>query len=263
MPPMRSPLLLPLLVCMAMLPLGGSARAERIDLTAYLAPVPASGDYRTYATSRDGNLYQERYDVTAVEGRGSGWLVGWEREVTGGSYGELVRPGARVRSATADDSTPPGCRSAVHYDLRTCDLRLRIGQKRPFRFGYLDSDYTPGFPAFPFPTRYHWAQFRGSYVAEGFEPIETPYASHASALKLVAVVREYRASVQRDGWKVVSRGPLRFESVETRQSWYVEGVGIVALRVTPGVPRDSATSAPTLEMWLKEGLVEGLPYPPP
>jgi hypothetical protein len=258
---MRPPLLLlPLLVCMAMLSLGGSARAESVDLTAYLAPVPAPGDYRTYATSRDGHLYEERYDVTVVGGRGSGWVVAWERD--GVTHGELVRPGTRVRRATADDSAPPGCRSAVHYDLRACDLRMRIGQKRPFRFGYLDSDFHPGFPV-PFPPRYHWAHFRGSYVAEGFEAIETPYASHASALKLTAVVREYRASVQRDGWEIVSRGPLRFQSVETRQSWYVDGVGIVGLRVTPGRPEDSATSAPTLEMWLKGGVVQGDPYPTP
>ena len=132
---------------------------------------------------------------------------------------------------------------------------MRIGQNHPFRFGYIDSDYPLLF--------YFWAQFRGSYAAEGFEPIETPYASHVSALKLTAVVREHRARIVLDRFEIVDRGPLRFHAVETRQSWYVDGVGIVALRVTPGPPADSATSEPTLEMWLKDGLVQGLPYPPP
>lgn len=244
---MRSPRLLPLLACMAMLAVAAPGSAERMDLTSYLAPAPAPGDYRRYVQHSASAEYEQRYDVKAVSPAGPGWLVDWE-----GDYDELVRPGARTRRATRDDSPPPGCRSAVDYGLRTCDLSLQIGRKRLFRRGGLGSD--------TFPIVY-LSRVRGSYRADGFEPLETPYASHASALKLTAVVRYYRANVTLDRWKIVDRGPLRLDFVETRESWYVEGVGIVAARVTPGLPGDGAV--PTQQMWLKEGLVQGLPYPPP
>jgi hypothetical protein len=99
----------------------------------------------------------------------------------------------------------------------------------------------------------------GRYRFERFAPIETPYASHASAVHVTAVVKEWHASVQLDG--IESRGPLRLASVETRQSAYVEGVGLVWLRITDGRPADAATKPPTFEIWLKEALVQGQPYP--
>jgi hypothetical protein len=240
----RSPRTLPLLVCAAML-VAAPGSAERIDLTAYLAPQPASGDYRTYVTQTQSGEFQERYDVKAISPAGPGWRVDWE-----GEYDELVRPGARIRRATSEDSPPPGCRSAVAYGLRNCVLRLKLGRQRAFQFGGV------GFEDFPFA--YVW-RVRGSYTAEGFEPLETPYASHASALKLTAVVRHYRGRATVVGFEVVDRGPLHLDFVETRESWYVEGVGIVAARVAPGLPGEAA--APTEEMWLMDGLVQGLPYP--
>jgi hypothetical protein len=233
---------------MAMFSGAGSVSAETVDLTSYLAPPPAPGDYRIYVSSSSSGEIERRYDVRAVSPAGPGWRVDWE-----GSYDEVVRPGRRIRRATRDDSPPPGCRSAVDHDLRTCDLSLRIGRKRAFRRGGLGFD--------SFPTVY-LERVRGSYEAEGFGPLETPSASHASALKLTAVVRYFRANVTLgDRFEILRRGPLRLDFVETRQSWYVEGVGFVASQVTPGLPEDVGAAPWSIQMWLKEGLVQGLPYP--
>jgi hypothetical protein len=189
---------------------------------------------------------------------GSDWLVEWAREDAGLSdYDELVRPGARVRRATPNDSPPPGCRQAIHHQLRSCDLRMRLGQKHPVRFRDIGMDP---------PVSFSWylSKIRGSYRPDGFEPVETPYASHASALRLTAVLSESRARVRLGAlFSIEWRGPMRPHSVETRQSWYVEGVGIVAIRVTPGTPEQTETYTPIFEMWLRDGLVQGLPYPPP
>ena len=64
-----------------------------------------------------------------------------------------------------------------------------------------------------------------------------------------------------DRFTVASMGPLRLDSVETTQSWFAEGVGLVALRRTPGKPEESASTVPSYELWLEEGRVLGLPYP--
>ena len=241
-----------LAACLAALAGASPSRAERVDLTEYLAPRPIVGDYVVYAYGSGG---EERYEVTAVDDLGNGWRVLWERNPGGGTtYAEIVRPGIKIRRATREDETPPGCRRSLEYELRGCALSFPIGGARSFRVGYLDTDIN-------FPFLFFWTRMDGRYGLAGFEPLETPYAAHEDAARIVGVVRESRARVTLDRFEVSSRGPLRLRGIETRQSWYVAGVGLVALRVTPGKPEESATSTPTQEMWLKEARVQGIPYP--
>jgi hypothetical protein len=239
--------------CLALLA-GSSARAERVDLTSYLAPRPQAGDYLVYATLlSDGYTFEQRYDVVSVTDVPGGWRVEWDR--SGSRSVELVRPGERIRREKRSDWPPPGCRYAIDYDLGSCRLRVSIGHTRSFRQAYLTSDvFLPPF--------FSWARRIARYWVDGLEPIETPYASHDSAASLTSYTREWHARVRLgDRFEIESRGPLRLAYAETSRSWYVEGVGLVALRVTDGRPSQSPTTPPKSETWLREGLVQGQPYP--
>jgi hypothetical protein len=223
------------------------ARAERIDLTDYLVPKPAVGDYRIYAWSRDGVVHSEqRYDVAAVADLANGWRVEWSHN--GELYhAEIVRPGAKVRRASVDDSPVPGCRIALDYEVRSCPLRLREGGARSFSRTSLDFGT---FPLVRLESR------RGRYRFHGLGELSSPYATYAAAAEISSDVRVFKAPVRRgNGFALEPAGPWRLDSVQSRRSWYVEGVGIVGLRENYG------PGQPITEMWLREGLVQGLPYP--
>jgi hypothetical protein len=57
-------------------------------------------------------------------------------------HAEVVRTGVKIRREPRDDSPPLGCRYAVDYDLKACDLSLRLGGARAFRVAYLDGDFS-------------------------------------------------------------------------------------------------------------------------
>jgi|GEM_PF-4692829 len=235
--------------CLASVLPAAARGGGRLDLTAYLAPRPQVGDYRVFGWRTEHAESSYREEVVSVADDARGWHVRWDRG--GASYTEIVRPGARVKSAERDGARP-ACAAAVEWSLRSCDLHMAIGESRRFGHGYLDASL------FPFFSR---VRRLGHYRLAGFEPVETPSASHASALRLEAVAKEWWAPVRFERFQPVQTGRFRRGPVETTEAWFVEDVGLVAIRRFPGTPTQSAGTAPEYERWLQAARIQGQPYP--
>lgn len=228
-----------------------SAGVEGVDLTAHLAPRPLVGDYRVYAIRVGDTEYERRVDVVSVDGGDRGWRVVWSGD-PGETAAEVVRAGAKSR--TSGDAPQLGCQYAIEPGARRCRLRLRPEKPRSFGRTYFDlSDLDHSFRVRR-TGRYHFA---------GIEAIETPFASHAAAVRLVSSIRDRRArlSFLPGGRKIASLGPWRLFWVETTESWFVEGVGLVGLVRTVVDGEGQPATSRSEEVWLEEGLVQGVPYP--
>jgi hypothetical protein len=226
-----------------------AARAERVDLTAYVAPRPQVGDYRVYSWREGDSGSSWRDEVASVEDLSGGWRVVWERN--GATAEEVVRAGARSRGERRS-SPSLGHQLAVDYELRSFDLELRAGAARRYRQTFLDFVG----PILPLPA---WVRHRGRYRFAGFEAIETPYAGHAAAARVDSEVKEWHGKVRLgEDFEVESRGPMRLAWVKTSESWFVEGVGLVGVRTRLW---DSFLGTITREVWLQEARIQGVPYP--
>lgn len=93
-------------------------------------------------------------------------------------------------------------------------------------------------------------------------PLETPYASHAEAALVESRARLATATMGL-GWGFSFR-PTGWVTRSRTTSWYAAGVGLVGeigeRRVTK---RGRLQASVSYELWLREGVIGGVPYPPP
>jgi hypothetical protein len=229
-----------------------AAAADPVDLTDWLAPLPLAGDYKVFATS-DGQTVRE--EIVSVEAVAGGFRIE-KRFVNGDGDAILVEesltPGVGTSTTVlATDPVPfPHFVGALVGDERSYDLSTRIGKPQRFKKRW----YIWFIVNFTY-------RLHGAHRFHGFDSLETPYASHPSAARMDYVGRTTSTrlffgrgffDVRRTGWV----------SVEKARTWFVEGIGLVGeTNVTRdyylGDPRERSGS----EVWLREGVIGGVPYP--
>lgn len=208
------------------------------------------GDYRVYVTFADGTEVERRVEVASVEELPGGWRVVWESGSL--TTEELVRPGVKSRR---EREAPFGVdfQRAVDRELRSFDLRMRVGAAHRFSAAFVD------YSSFLFMD---WVRRRGRYQLAGLEGVETPFASHATAARVDSLVKEWRAWQRFGEGFEVERGPSRLRWVRTSESWFAEGVGLVGVRSAVRERSGGELGPPALsEVWLKEARIQGVPYP--
>jgi hypothetical protein len=187
-------------------PVPASAADAAVDLSGCLAPGPAEGDQRVFATSQGSTLTETVLDVEGWRGRG--WSATVEAQL------------AAFEPTLRETYVKPG--RFMLGDLTVGDLRIEVGAPEAW------------FPLAAVPGRSYGANVKGKafrngrkvgsarvsgdWQVVGFEPLTTPAGSysdtvHISAARSVEVKQK--------------RGPEIAQESDV-EIWCVDGVGIVA-----------------------------------
>lgn len=199
---------------LALLQAASSAAGDKVDLTPYLGIVPQVGDFRTYA--RPGPVTET---VVAVEPWKNGWSIEYEIDVgTPSTY--------RVH-----ESVVPG------RTLWIDRLHHQLALPRPRAWAPLAASLPRALPSLTarlelLPSGRTLARLRYRATLVGFETVDTPAGTHATALRVE----------EEDTWLKGTLYPER--TAKRRVAWYAAGLGRVASApAETGVPDEWLVAA--------------------
>lgn len=233
------------------------ARAgERMNLTELLAPLPQVGDYKVFVEDSGAWVREE---VLAVEEAPGVKMIRKRYVDAEGDEALLtvyVEPGVEVYPGflSRGPGELPGFLAELAGPARSLSLSVNAKGATRVAQSWFDTFFAL------FITRF---RLRGEQRVAEIGPLETPYASHAEAALVESRthVRSLRFVFGR-GFENAHYEATGWMDTRRVSSWFVEGIGLVGeTGLHRTYKRGALRGAAAYEIWLREGVIRGVPYP--